>query len=72
MVPRNSIDSLYQYRQTFLTFSARVAVPIKNNKSYEVHLLRGTILNRTYGTHKKLYTSLFLPTIFGSIYYGPP
>ena len=35
-------------------------------------LLRGTILNRTYGTDKKLYISLFLPTIFGPIYYGPP
>ena len=35
-------------------------------------LLRGTILNRTYGTHKTLYISLFLLKIFGSIYYGPP
>ena len=29
-------------------------------------------LNRTYGTHKNLYISLFLSTIFGPIYYGPP
>ena len=35
-------------------------------------LLRGTILNRTYGTHKNLYILLFLPTMFGPIYYGPP
>ena len=35
-------------------------------------LLRGTILNRTYGTHANLCISLFLTTIFGSIYYGPP
>ena len=32
----------------------------------------GHILNRTYGTHKNLYISLFLPTKFGPIYYGPP
>ena len=35
-------------------------------------VLRGTIVNRTYDTHKKLYISLFLLTIFGPIYYGPP
>ena len=29
-------------------------------------------VNRTYGTHKKLYISLFLLTIFGPTYYGPP
>ena len=35
-------------------------------------LLRGTIANRTYVTHKNLYISLFLQTIFGPINYGPP
>ena len=35
-------------------------------------LLRETILNRTYGTHKNLYISIFLRTVFGPIYYGPP
>ena len=35
-------------------------------------VLRGAILNRTYGTPKNLHISLFLPTIFGPIYYGPP
>ena len=35
-------------------------------------LLRGIIVNRTYGTHKNLYISVFLLTIFGPIYYGPP
>ena len=35
-------------------------------------LLRGTIVNRTYGTHKKLDTSLFVLIIFGPIFYGPP
>ena len=32
-------------------------------------LLRGTTLNRTYGTPKNLYISQFLQTIFGPIYY---
>ena len=37
-------------------------------------LLRGAIVNRTYGIHNTLYISLFLLliTIFGPIYYGPP
>ena len=35
-------------------------------------LLRGTIINRTYGSHKNLYIPLFLLTIFGPINYGPP
>ena len=30
-------------------------------------LLWGTILNGTYGIHKNLHISLFLPTIFGPI-----
>ena len=37
-----------------------------------VVLLRGTIVNRAYGTHKNLYISLFLLAIFGPIYYDPP
>ena len=35
-------------------------------------LLRGNVLNRTYGRDKNLYISLFLLTMFGPIYYGPP
>ena len=35
-------------------------------------LLRGVIVNRAYGTHKNLHIYLFLLTIFGPIYYGPP
>ena len=35
-------------------------------------LLRGAIVNRTYGTHKNLYIYLFLLNIFGPIYYAPP
>ena len=37
----------------------------------EVRLLRGGIVNRTYGTDKNLYVYLFLQTIFGPIYYAP-
>ena len=39
---------------------------------YCVLLLRGTIVNRTYGTHKNLYIYLFSLTIFGPVYYDPP
>ena len=35
-------------------------------------VLRGTIVNRTYGLHKNLYIYLFLLKIFGPLYYGPP
>ena len=35
-------------------------------------VLRGTIVNRTYGTNKNLDNSLFLQPIFGPIYYAPP
>ena len=35
-------------------------------------LVRGTILNRTYGTYDNLYIWLFLGTIFGPVYSGPP
>ena len=35
-------------------------------------LLRGTIVNRTYGIHKNLYIQHFLLTIVGPINYGPP
>ena len=35
-------------------------------------VFRGIILNRTYGTYKNLYISLFLITTFGPTYYGPP
>ena len=38
----------------------------------ELRPLRGAIVNRTYGIHKNLYICLFLPTIFGPIYCGPP
>ena len=34
--------------------------------------LRGTLLNRTYGTHRHHYICLLLLTTFGPIYYGPP
>ena len=39
---------------------------------YPVYYLRGTIANRTYGKDKNLDIYVFLLTIFGPIYYGPP
>ena len=38
-----------------------------------ITLVRGAVVNRTYGTHKNLYISLFLRATFGHIYYygGP-
>ena len=36
-----------------------------------VVVVRETIVNRTYGTHKNQYIFLFLLTIFGPIYYSP-
>ena len=41
---------------------------------FVVHLIlvRGTIVNSTYVTHKNLYVSPFLLTVFGPINYGPP
>ena len=38
----------------------------------QMTLLRGTIVNRTYGTHKIPYIYLFLLEKFGPIYNGPP
>ena len=44
--------------------------PLAKNIPYA--LLRRTTLNRTCGTHKILYISIFLSTILGPIYHGPP
>ena len=38
---------------------------------YTTVLLRGNIVNRTYGIHKNLYVNPFLLTIFGPVNYGP-
>ena len=38
----------------------------------KILVLRGTIVNRTYGTPKNPYIYPFLLTTFGPIYYGPP
>ena len=40
--------------------------------NYQELILRGAIVNRTYARHKNLYIQLFLLTIFGPIYHGPP
>ena len=42
---------------------------VRNN---EIILLRGTLVNRTYGVHKNLYIKPFLLTIFGPVNYAPP
>ena len=42
------------------------------NDGFRDKLLRGTLVNRTYGGHKNLYIHIFLLTIFGPIYYRPP
>ena len=38
----------------------------------DTNLLRGTIVNRTYGLHKNLHICPFLLTRFGPINYAPP
>ena len=50
-----------------------VSPPVLTGRSL-AYILRGTIVNKTYGIHKNLpgiYLTIFL-TIFGSISYGPP
>ena len=47
----------------------------KEDKKKQLLLLRGAVVNKTYGTHEKkvpVCISLFLITIFGLIYYGGP
>ena len=44
----------------------------KQGGKYQERLLRRTMVNRTYGTHKKPYNFHFLPTIFSPIYHSPP
>ena len=44
----------------------------KKNQDAQVRLLRGTIVNRTYGKRRNLSIYLLLLTVFGPIYYGPP
>ena len=51
--------------------------PINSNNTMtpdvSYYYLRGTILNRTYSIHKKLYIPIFLLTIFDpTYYYGGP
>ena len=46
--------------------------PERLQKQIEKALLRGTIVNRTYGIHKSVHIQTFLLTIFGPINFGPP
>ena len=72
--PRNSwtmwqaVFLLYRHVPSFFGGSGFLAHMYKNI----LLILRGTIVNRTYGTHKNLCIYLFLLTIFGSRCYGPP
>ena len=42
------------------------------SRAGKVALLRGAIVNRTYGTHKNLSISLFLQTVYGPVYSRSP
>ena len=56
-----------------LKISVRTRLAAKEELVSAWYLLRGTIVNRTYGTHNNLpYISLFLRTTFGPIHYAPP
>ena len=56
-----------------LTWYAKLKAPHLRSLTPIVLVLRGTIVSRAHGTHKKLYVSLFPPTIFGPIVvYGLP
>ena len=47
----------------------------KEDKKKQLLLLRGAVVNKTYGTHEKkvpVCISLFLITIIDLIYYGGP
>ena len=51
---------------------AGISMPARTLLLGYILLLRGIIVNRTYGIHKNLFISPFSPTIFGPINYGPP
>ena len=39
---------------------------------YSTDILRGGIVNRTYGTHKNIHIFIFLLKKIDPLYYGPP
>ena len=71
---RLSLYYLYPLFPGLDAYCADPAQPVtgSDDNNYLVYLLRGAILNRMYGTDKNLYIFLFLPTVFGLSYYGPP
>ena len=80
-VNQSAVGRQAQYNggPSLYTYSADIYAPANNTCTIAATgtmnnrpLLRGAIVNRTYGTHKKLYISVFLQLIFGPIYYGPP
>ena len=47
-------------------------LPFLSTYAFRLLILRGAIVNRTYGLHKNLYVQQFLLAIFGPVNYGPP
>ena len=69
---RNDISAHFLMRRSTLfpaLLPRTIAALLRRN------ILRGTVLNRTYGTHKNLpgiYIYLLFVAVCGPIYYGPP
>ena len=68
---RSWIDSRYSYH-VLQQYIANDIGLVDDLPSRVLLILRGALVNRTCGIHKKLYIKLFLPTIFGPINYGSP
>ena len=61
-------DYVSREHVTYTFYTLQTALP-----QYTVsYYYGGTMLNKTYGTHKNLYFSLFLLAIFGPIHCGTP
>ena len=79
MVPRNNKGLFFFFLLAIITFAPLFSLPLLAVPIYCIHpstppplLLRGTIVNRTYVTHKNLYIRAFVLTIFSPINYVPP
>ena len=55
-----------------LTIFHKQGVYIIRRVGRKYMILRGNLVNRTYGKNKNLYISVFFTTIIGPVYYGPP
>ena len=67
--PEVTLSRVCSYVLTSSRVYSRASAPVRYNS---ITLLRGTILNRTYGTHKNTYISVILSTTCGPINYDPP